>query len=636
MKKGKYIVSMLIFIFFILCSSVEAGELNLNKLSFNAVLNEDGSMNVTEVWNIDIYDTNTLYKTFELDNEGYDGFSDVTVYEITENSNKKLYKKIDEEMYHVTKGCYYGLINSNDEYEIAWGVSVDNSETRIYEINYTVENIVHKYMDCSEIYWQFVGNKFEIDCDIVEGKITLPDNEYLIEDIKAWAHGPLNGNISIVNSKEIKFSVDNFASGNMLEIRIATPPSLFPMSNKNINSEKLSDIISEEIIWANEANEARERQEKYRKIADVVITLFCVAFGVFGIFKVKKYVKLIKNTPKLKPYIKLDYYREIPDGDNSLPSDATFINSYYMEANIPNMISAMMLDLALKKAISFEINSKNNIKVNLLLEDSSILKNEEKILYEYLKKIAKEDNFFSMKEMEKYIEKHITSFNKMSDQIIKETKQTQLEKGNYNKENEKPREKYIVIFIFSFIFLVFFILGIIVAKVIYTRWYILLIPLIVMLLFMILSGILMSRYSYLTQKGINEKEQWNGLKKYMQDFSLLNEKEVPDLILWEKYLVYATVFGISEKVLKQLKIKYPDIMNDCNINNTTYMYLMYNSSLNTSFVSSINNSITSSYAAGNYSSGSGSGGGFSGGGRRWLWRRRRWRSLRYIKVPLDF
>ena len=293
MKKIKYVISILIFIFLIFCSSVEAGELNLNKLRFDAVLKEYGSMDVTEVWNIDIYDTNTLYKTFELDSNGYDGFSNVTVYEITENGNKKLFSKIDEEMYHVTKGCYYGLINSNDKYEIAWGVSIDNSETKVYEINYTVENIVHKYTDCAELYWQFIGNEFEIYCDIVEGIVTLPDNGYPIDDIKVWAHGPLNGNIAILNNQEIIFSVNNFNAGNMLEIRIATPTSLFPLSSKNINNERLSEIISEETVWANEANEARERQERNRKIADVIITTFCIAFGVFGIFKVKKYIKII-------------------------------------------------------------------------------------------------------------------------------------------------------------------------------------------------------------------------------------------------------------------------------------------------------------------------------------------------------
>ena len=629
MKVLKYWVSIVMFMFLCITSTVEAGELNLNKLSFNVALNEDGSMDVTEYWDIDIYDTNTLYKTFELNKEGYDGISNVTVHEITESETKKPFNKIYEEMYHVTKGCYYGLINSNEQFEIAWGVSIDNSDTRMYEINYTVDNIIRKYTDCAELYWQFIGSDFEIDCDCIEGNIILPENDYSVEDIKVWAHGPLNGNISKLDNNEVFFEVENFRYGNMLEIRIAMPVSLFPSSMKNIQKNKLANIISEETVWANEANLQRAKSERNRKIADVCAVTFCIAIGIFGIVKVKKYIGILKNTKKLKPEMELEYYSDIPGSDDSLPTDAAFLKSYYIESRVPNIVSAMLLDLALKKAISFEINDKKNIKVNLLLNvENNTLKEEEKILYEYLSKIAKKDNSFSMKEMEKYIEKHISSFNKMSEKIIKETKKTQERKGNYNKENDKHREKYTVILIFSIVFLVFFMLALIASTVVYSRWYVFLIPIITMILFILFSCILMSRYSYLTQKGINEKEMWEGLQKYMEDFSLLNEKEVPDLVLWEKYLVYATVFGISEKVIKQLKVAYPNIMEDSNINNTTYMYLMYNSNLKGSLVSSINKSIMTSYASGNYSSGSGSGGGFSSGGRRRFRRRRRWRSLK--------
>ena len=58
---------------------------------------------------------------------------------------------------------------------------------------------------------------------------------------------------------------------------------------------------------------------------------------------------------------------------------------------------------------------------------------------------------------------------------------------------------------------------------------------------------------------MNEKEKLKGLKKYMEDFSMMKEKSVPELILWEKYLIYATVFGIADKVLKQLKVVYPQL-----------------------------------------------------------------------------
>ena len=84
---------------------------------------------------------------------------------------------------------------------------------------------------------------------------------------------------------------------------------------------------------------------------------------------------------------------------------------------------------------------------------------------------------------------------------------------------------------------------------------------------------------------------------------------MPELVIWEKFLVYATVFGIADKVLKQLKIVYPNIDETLNVNTYTYMYLMMNTNFSSSFSSAVSTSISSTY-----SSGTGGGGGFSGGG----------------------
>ena len=94
----------------------------------------------------------------------------------------------------------------------------------------------------------------------------------------------------------------------------------------------------------------------------------------------------------------------------------------------------------------------------------------------------------------------------------------------------------------------------------------------------------------------------------MEDFSLLNEKEVPDIVLWEKFLVYATAFGIAEKVIKQLKMVYPNF-EELTRNDYTVTYLMMNTNFNSSFSSAISTTMS-----GAYSSATGGGGGFSGGG----------------------
>lgn len=125
----------------------------------------------------------------------------------------------------------------------------------------------------------------------------------------------------------------------------------------------------------------------------------------------------------------------------------------------------------------------------------------------------------------------------------------------------------------------------------------------------ILSSITLSKINVYTQQGVNEAEKWKGLKKYMEDFSMLNEREVPEIVIWEQFLVYATAFGMADKVLKQLKIVYPDFENSINSNTYPYLYLMMNTNFSNSFTNSISSSISSAY-----SSASGGGGGFSGGG----------------------
>ena len=119
----------------------------------------------------------------------------------------------------------------------------------------------------------------------------------------------------------------------------------------------------------------------------------------------------------------------------------------------------------------------------------------------------------------------------------------------------------------------------------------------------------------------------------MKDFSMLDQREIPELALWEEYLVYATAFGVADEVIKQLKVVYPEL------NDTQYIanhYAVLNMASNDSFGKSFSSSLASSIGSvTNMSSGSGGGGGFSsggggGGGRRW----RRWslkNGMTYIK-----
>ena len=223
----KKIKKLLVFVIILSCllicveHKVKAeSDLYINGLEFYVEINSDASINVTEYWDINIEETNTLYKTFEIDNTKYTEITDVKVTDITNGINQNLTEQ-DKWEYHVDKGKYYGTKNNKGNFEIGWGVGLDNSnDTRKYKIEYKVENAVTKYNDFAELYWQLIGEDFEISAKKVTGTIILPTNANSKDDIKVWGHiETLNGTIYVTDLNKIEFEVDKYSGNHMLEIR---------------------------------------------------------------------------------------------------------------------------------------------------------------------------------------------------------------------------------------------------------------------------------------------------------------------------------------------------------------------------------------------------------------------------------
>lgn len=592
-------------------TSKASGGLRLKNLNYDVTLNADGSANVVETWKISIEDTNTLFKTFEVDTSKYKEITDVKVEEVKSSGNVD-FTKINQYKYHVDKDCYYALMY-NGKFEIAWGAHAEDT-TKTYKISYRIVDAVKNYKDCSEFYWQFISTDSEIPANLVEGTIKLPVAVYNKEDLKVWAHGPLNGNIEIVSNNTVKFEVKNLEENTMLEARIVTPTNIFYENQNQLNVAKLDSILTQEQTWADEANAQRERIAKREATTKLIRTILIIITNIVGfviaiaiVKKIKKYRRELKENPVIKLDTEYEYYRDIPD-ENETPAGAGFL--YYfkntgLQYNMSKIVSATMLDLCMKKYIEFEVTEdrKNEIKVILKRQNAEGLQEDEKIVYELLEKVASDETrAFTMKEFEKYTSKHSSSVLSSLNRIEKEAENIQEQKENYSKELINKSNTWLgkgVGYIFLSIVSLFI------------MW-LLIIPAIVAAVY---SFIIASRYNRLTQKGVNEKAKWVGLKKYMEEFSMIDDKTVPELALWEKYLVYATAFGIADKVLKQLKVVYPQITDTDYMAGYAYMHLMYSHNLNNSFLNTLNNSVTKSYqSAANYSSGSGSGGGFSSGG----------------------
>ena len=130
------------------------------------------------------------------------------------------------------------------------------------------------------------------------------------------------------------------------------------------------------------------------------------------------------------------------------------------------------------------------------------------------------------------------------------------------------------------------------------------------------------KYALLTEFGEEEYIKWYALYNFLNSATLMNEKQVVELPLWEEYLVYATAFGISDKVIKALKINCPDLTNSVMLSNNYYLshsFITYNRAIRhttyRAYRSSVHSRSYGSFGGGSsFYGGGGRGGGGGGGG----------------------
>lgn len=663
MKRKSIIISIFFAIFLLLLNIKSyAGTQKWNSLNYNVELTSSGDMCVEETWDIDISNTNTLFKTLKIDPSKdahassiniseikyYCGIENVRVTEIRDGQEISL-NQIYEQQYHVDKGSYYAMPISDSEFEIAWNVGLDNSSgKRIYKLCYTIENAIKIYDDCTELYWQFLGKNNSISGKNITGTIKLPKEVRDIENLRVWAHGPLSGKINKISKTTVEFSVPELQKNTMLEVRIVTDENIYEECTNVENSNKLNSILEEEQTWADEANAERN---KYRLIYVMFIIILIVIIYYF-LKKIIKYKRMKKELLE-KYYIeneKIKYYREIPNEKVATPARAIFLycfknDSYDMDKYSSKIFTATLLDLSLKGLINFDAIDSKEFKIILNKSKDKELPRDEEGVYNILKHAIEKQgegrDYITTKEFSQYTKVHHKDLYNVMRNFETAADNYHFASGNIDSKKEmelnniKGKISGHQICVILLMFFMFFIISALASGGVIEQY---LIPIfaIVLAIFIgnfwcinILNGIL-KKTTMLSEKGNLEKIEWNALKKYMEDFSLLEDKLVPDIVLWEKFLVYATAFGISKKVIKQLKVTYPEMFEERSENyygRYAYWNVVSDSNFSENMFSGFSSNMERNYqnAITNYriatsssSSGSGSGGGFSsgGGGRR--------------------
>lgn len=650
------IISAIISIFMTIAITQDSGEQiqYLNHLNYDVSLNQDGSINVVETWDVYIEDTGTLFKNFSLSNYLYGNITDVKVKDLENNLELT---QIYQEVYHVGNNLFYALDIGGNVFEIAWGTGMSTSSgNRKYQISYKIEDVITSYYDCQEFYWKFIEEgKNAIPVKSLTGTITLPQNVRNIENLKVWGHGQVNGNIERTSNNLVEFEIDNLRPGAMLEVRVVTTEDIFDISeNKERKYHYIDNIMAEETEWSNETN----MQSIITR--GIIIAIYAIILIIY-IVKIVRYRRINKkeNDGIIKKDLK--YYRDIPREGDSTPNEAIYLYRFEKEkletSTVQSqMVASTILNLCLKKIITLDLEGKN-IYISLI-GDGSSLKQEEYQVYKLLSEASKGKERLEINELNEYAKKHYSSYSTYINRMVNETRNELYNMQYIDKKEENTYRQsksasiffngilciYIFLLTFSaMINIPSFQMSVDISLAVgwresLTTFAIAILPLVIVILYALhLKSKIENKIAVITQKGYDEKIQWEALKRFLEDYSLLDEKDLPQLAVWEKYLVYATAFGIANKVIDQMKAKYPTVFLENSWDtemkkNYPIIYFSTNPiyyathTIGTSPISALNQGVSKAYstsvaqiAAHSASSGSGGGGGFSGGGGRRRW-----------------
>lgn len=545
----------------------------------------------------------------------------------------------------------------NEQYEcVFFYVNGLYREKPIFEIEYEMNNAALRYNDCSELYISMFSEESVNYLNSFKGQILIPTNKMPRRgNYTANTYGTNSNQFAFTESTSINPGYHTFAFElNKSDLKFSNHNEYIEFSLVSFGEDKhkftkyasINDYSNDNVL-----DEIIEEQKYYENtptmylIVKIIIFVVCLIISFIILKKLLNADNKIENKYKFyQPSMEFDYFRDIPGNvDPLFISDFVFCKDQKQKENQDNY-TAVVLSLVRKKYIELErinpdsdwlpFNTKIIIKyspspvilhptlnlvqssINEIIEDYNEelepLSPSEELYFNLIKRHAI-NNEISMLSLESKVSKdydYTTKFVTNMDHVFINVG---ISKGYFQKANIKEPSVYLNFKSISC--MVWGLLILIVANIVSNQTPIGLafgaysILGITLLFGSYIYKTLSKKYILLTQLGEDEYVKWRGLYNFLNSETLMNEKTVIELPIWEQYLVYATAFGISEKVIKALKIRCPELVDSSPILSNSY-YRSHN------FYSSSRSFRSLAKSSSHFSGGSyGGHGGYGGGGR---------------------
>ncbi|WP_308533400.1 DUF2207 domain-containing protein [uncultured Peptoniphilus sp.] len=541
------------------------GKTEIKKISIDAKINDDGSLDITEVWQANSDNGTEFYIPKQ-------NMRDMTIenFKVSdENGPYKEMKPWDVDKTLEEKSGKFGINESGSGPELCFGKSEYNKD-KTYTLTYKMTNAVQAFSDYDGFNIRFVNDKMDPASNDIFIKIYRDGTELSDKNAGIWAFG-FKGSINFLGGQIIGSNSEKFFSRNNLTVLLRLDKGIInPISSGSGTFEKMREMAFEGSSYDNSKSDGLLgflRNLKGSSPLLIVAVLFtplvCILIFLF------LFVTLISmlTSSQYRSLKKLDYKREIPQNGSLLLNHFFHLfnrKNAITGLNISYLISADFLKWMKDDAVLFEAGDENG--KGRAKEDKMIFVSEPKYdcvfeekLFKFLKDVSKDD-VLDERDFNYSFRRRYSIYKNMMEAFDKEMIRTTKEMGFATGSKEK-----------------------------------------------------MSKIK-LTDKGKKARDESLSFKKYLKDFILIDEKYPKEVELWCDYLIMAALFGLGDQVMDEIKDINP-AYHFTNTDNYSSTYMAY--SISDNFASRISTAMggsSSSSSSGGGGSLSFGGGGFSGGG----------------------
>lgn len=530
MKKiwGSFLILMGIMLFWLTPTTVKAdGDYQINKYNVQADVQKNGDIILTQRLK---YQFNGNFHGVYY-NQNIKGSQGATDPEVSIEDGHKTIKLTpsdsnQENTFQVTK-------TENLMKLKVYHSATKDSLTYIYR--YRLIGAVKNYQDTAELNWKIIDQGWDKNLHNVTLKVKLPQNN--VSKLQAWSHGPTEGYTDVNRKKgQVVMTLKTLPAHDSVETHLLFPTSVTPDSPRVFNQKRKAKVVAAEQQLVKNANTNRKRRIMiYRALmifgSAVVSVIFLIRFIAY------------RKHPANKHVIPTPLYHSFDEPD-CLPSFAQILLKRSQRAD----------DLALTADLLFEVG-KRRMKLDKYGSTYEItaLKEPTNPLFKYLIEGIGDGKKVTLRQIKSVAQ----SLDR--DKLYKRFKKWSRDAAE---GSEKYFDKENIDIVDDFRIMAFsntFILGIMfVISAIFGRNVLLtgILAIVISIAAWLIWYIAKRKITLYTNLGEQEINQIKAFRRMLKDIDDIKMAEVGDLILWEQFLPYAVVFGVSDKVIKALKVNF--------------------------------------------------------------------------------